>query len=150
VCARERERSLIVIEHRSRPARRVMADRAVRGETRLHMVRVCRCLIIGLVTRIAIRRRPGKFSVDVALRARNIYVRPGQRKHRLRVIEDRACPRRRRVADGAVGRETRLHVVRICRPVVVLNVAGVAIRRRPGKSPVDVALRARDAHMSAG
>ncbi len=102
------------------------------------------------MARIAIGRRPGKFSVDVALRARNIYVGSHQRKPRLRVIEFGARPRRRRVADRAVSGETRLHVIRVCRGLVILDMAGVAIGRRPGKFSVDVALRAGDVHMSAG
>ena len=146
----QRERSFIVIEYRSGPTRRVVADRAVRGEASLHVVRIRRALVIFDVAGIAIRRRACKFSVDVALRARNVYMGSGQRKWRLRVIEYRASPRCRRVANRAVRRETRLHVIRIRCALVILDVARIAIGRRARKFTVDVALHTGDVHMSAG
>jgi hypothetical protein len=137
---RQRElREFIVIEGSSRPGRRCMTNRAVGGETRLDVIRIRGALKILDVATVAIRRRAGKFAVDVAQVARDADVRAGEWERSLRMVKDRASPRRRRVTEGAIGGKSSLDVIGIRGPVVILDVATVAIGGRAGKLAVDVA-----------
>lgn len=143
VRARQRKRRGIVIEGRVEPRRRRMALRAILRESRGHVVRhagdIRRAGVILHVAAVAVRRQRACVVVCVTRGARDARMRAGQRKRRLAVIERRRDPRRGVVADLALLRHSGLHVIRRCRGVVVLHVAGVAIRRSIGELPVHVA-----------
>ena len=62
-------------------------------------------------------------SVRVALGACHLSVRSGQRKCRLRMVEGRRLPRGSRVTDLALLRDPSRHVIRICRPLEIFEVA---------------------------
>ncbi len=132
----------IVIELRALPLRGRVAHCAILGETRRHVVRIGRRVVIRQVAAIASGQRTGILAVDMALRALRVRVRPGQRELRLGVIELRARPLRGRVADRAVLREARRGVIGIGGRVVIGQVAALAGGQRAGILAVDMALRA--------
>ncbi len=99
-----------------------------------------------------VRGRQVVIPVYVALRALQRRMRAGQREAGGRVVERRIPPRGSRVALLAGLREIRLHVVRIRRPLEILQVAADAGRVRAGQIvvAVHVALRALQRGMSTG
>lgn len=127
-----------------------VACHACRRETRSRMVRVCRSVVVGLVARIAIGRRSGKNTADVAAAAGHTDVRSLKRERRVVMVENgaepvRCCPRG--MANRAILREVRRDVVRHARkrPGVreVLGVAAVAGGGQRSRVIVGVASRAR-------
>jgi len=99
-----------------------------------------------------IRRRQVVIAVYMALRALQRRVRAGQRKSRGRVIECCIAPRSGGVALLASLWEIRLHVIRICGALEVLQVATHASRVRAGQIviAVYVTLRALQRRMRTG
>jgi len=81
--------------------------------------------VTGHARRIDFRVLP----VRVTCLALQLGVRPGQRKSGFRMIEDRVRPRRRVVANRAIGREPCLRVIRVRRFLIILQVAGAAVFR---------------------
>lgn len=131
-----------MVELRRRPPRRHMAALALRGEIAQPVIRVRRLIKIPQMAARAIRRRPSELPAHVATRAGRRDVFSHQRKPRLAiVIEHRALPRRRVVAQLALLRKARLHVIRLFGRREVRQMATDAFRRRPRKSPIHVALR---------
>ena len=117
VRARQRERRVVVIECRSSPCRRGVASVACRRKSRRGMIRIRRAIPISLVAPVTRRRQRRVVVVCMALRARNRGVSASQWERRVVVIERRRAPRTRRMADRAICRESRSHVIRdlLCR-----------------------------------
>jgi hypothetical protein len=149
VRARQREPGCVVIERRRLPRRRCMAGLARRREPSGNVVRVRRPLKILQVAGDAGCVRQTVVVVDMAGRARHVHVRARQRKPRCVVIERRRLPRRRCMAGLARRREPSGNVVRVRRPLEILQVAGDAGCVRQAVVVVDVAGRARHAHVRA-
>ena len=74
----------------------------------------------------------------------------GQIESRLAVVELRAVPLRRGVANGAILREAGLQVIGAVRRLIVLHVAAIAIGRRARESSSHVALGASHCRVSSG
>ena len=118
-----------MVKRRVTPRRRGVALLASCGEGGLHMVRTRGAVVVGQVTGDA-RRVGGAQSViavHMALRAEHRGVRPGEGETRRGVVKRRIGPRGGGVALQAGGREPRLHVVRIRRPLEIRQMATDAI-----------------------
>ena len=127
-------RVLRVVEGRACPRRRGMAGRA-RGREELRLGRVAwirGVVVIRLVTSHASRRQRRVIAVDVAEGAGRRGMRARQRECRVVVVEGGVGPHGRVVAQIALLRESRGHVVRIRRAVVIGQVAGHARRAVQG------------------
>ena len=113
--------------------RREMATgTGVRKELGIHRRTVSRrgCrVVVRDVTGIAIGGRSREFAAYVAIQAGSGGVLAYQRKANVVVIECRAGPIRRRMAQGAVFGITQSDVVRIGGRVITGNMTGIAIRR---------------------
>jgi len=126
-----------VIKDRTQPVRSGVTGRAGRGETGCNVIRnrsaECGCAVPGShVAAIAVRRHSRVIVVDVALRAGDADVHPGQRKNSRVVVELAIHP-----GDGVVAgrakrrRESNLHVVDWSeRGIVFVHVAALARRWR--------------------
>ena len=68
-------------------------------------------------------------------------------ERRVRMIERRRAPHRRRMARRAILTETWQHVTRVCRLVVIRLMAGVTVRVHELVVAVHVALRALRRHV---
>src|SRR5437660_12848035 len=87
----------------------------------------------------------------MALLARHIDVEPGQRElGGCVVIKLRPQPRGGVVTGSAGCREARRLVVRVRRPVVVVDVTGGAVLTQTGKFPIDVAARSEERRVGQG
>ncbi len=84
-----------------------------------------------------------EYIIDVALRALQRYVRPSQRENRFRVIESRWQPGGCTVAQCTIRSELPI----VC---IVLGVASITIRWRPGKLVINMAALARCGHVCPG
>jgi len=93
------------------------------------------------MARIAVRRCPRKNIVHVALRALHRSMRPRKRERRLRMVKLRAAPIRRCVANRTIQGEIPLHVVRVRCPLVIRQMATIAIARQCGEVTAHMALR---------
>lgn len=106
-----------------------MASAALRRYPKLCVGRVVRALEVSLVTAIALGRCRSEVIVEVASRARQRCMRPGQRVTRvLQVIELRADEVIHCVAGFAGGGEVKRHVIDHRRQKILL-VARVTCRR---------------------
>ena len=81
-----------VIERCPGPGRGGVARLARGRESRRRVVRICRALVFGGMTGVAVSRRPREDVVDVALAALDIHMGAGQGERRLAVIEHGARP----------------------------------------------------------
>lgn len=140
VSAGQRELGGVVIKCRALPARSRVAGVALGREARLRMVGIVCVLEIGEMTAPAGRRRTRELIVLVAGGALHADVRAGQRKRRAVVIERRALPSHKTMAEQAVVRETSRNMVGILGGVEVVDMAAVAIHRRSGITPAHMAL----------
>ena len=104
------------------------------------MIRVSRAVVVRQVARIAVLGCTGEVSTRVALTTLQAVMSTRQRKLRLRVIENSACPRCCRMALRAISGEARLLMIRICRAVVQRDVTSAAVRRRVGEGSVRMTL----------
>jgi hypothetical protein len=136
-----------MVEYSARPRCCRVAERTVGWEPRLDVIGIRGPVVILDVATVAIGGRAGKFAVDVAQIARDADVRAGEWERSLRVVKDRASPRRRRMAERAIRGESSLNVIGVRGALIVLRMATVAIGWRAGKLAVDVALRAGHADM---
>ena len=114
-----------VVEGRIQPAGCAVAGGASRWESCRNVIRVVGRVVVGLVTRIAVRRNGRVVVVDMTHGAghRWVGVKPGKRKCRVVVIERSRNPRRGAVADIALLRNPRGSVIGRVRSLVVLEVA---------------------------
>lgn len=127
-----------MVEHRSQPGRGCVAGCASGREVGCLMVRIARAQVVGLVTRITVGRGSFVHAVDMTFRARNGYVCAGKRERRLAVVKLRTVPGTSRVANLAVGGESRRFMVRIGGAVVVVQVTGHARGLKIGEVPIHV------------
>ena len=141
-----------VIEIDGCPVGRGVARFAGGRKSRGGVIRIRRAVPIGLMAAEAICRQRGVIVVRVALGASYRGMRPSQRKYRS-VVERRGRPPGRRVAQRAVGRETRRNVIGIGCAVEVRLMASVAVSRQArivvvymalGTCHVDVRARERE------
>ena len=88
--------------------------------------------------------------IRVALRAGYLYVRACQRKWRLRMVKGRRLPGGSRMTDLALLRDPGRHVIRIRRPLEILQVARHACRGGDVEIAVRVALVALQLRVSTG
>lgn len=120
-----------------------MADRTIRRESSRRVIRSCRPLIIFRVTGVAIRRRSGKFSPDMARRTGYCHMCARQRKLGKRgVIKSRSLPVQHCVALEAIFGERAGYVIGIGCRLEVLGVTTVAVHWEPLEFPSDVTGRA--------
>ena len=116
---RQRERRLVVIELRSLPTRGGVARGARGRESAGNVIRVRGP---GEVLQMAARAIGGGCRIrprHMALDARRGNVRAGQRELGSRMIEEAALPLHNRVAQGAVGGESRELMVGVLRIVEI-------------------------------
>lgn len=129
---------------------RRVARGASGGESGGHVVWIRRAGIVRFVAGIAIGGSAGIHVSDMAAQTWHAHVRALQRERRVVVVESRSQPIRRsprRMAQRAVLRKTRSHVVRdareIARVVVVRRMASVATGRQSACVIIGVARSAR-------
>jgi len=127
-----------------------VAHRALRRNSRGHVVRIGRLLVVREVARGAIRTGQVEIPVLVALIALQIGVSPGQWKSNRVVVERRRRPRRSRVALLTGLGYPQRHVVRIACLLVIGEVAPYAGRRSSLVLPADMARRALQRRVHAG
>ena len=141
--ARQREPGQRMIELCPLPPCRGVADRAVRGKTGGHMVRVGRLLVIVQMARSAVRWRACKTAVDVALAARHREMGARQRiGSEAAVVKRCRRPVERGVADCAILREPGLRVVGVGSPGIIFQVATDTTGTGVAEIPIQVAGRA--------
>ena len=133
---------LAVVELCPGPGRRAVASVAGSGESGLGMIWIRGAVVVLHVTGAASSTGQLVVPVHVALRARQTGVCSGERKARAGVIETRIAPIHRAVANLTGLRYPSLHVIRISGALVLLQVAGHAIRVGQFVVSIDVALRA--------
>jgi len=139
VRAGQREGGLVVIEDRARPSGGGMAGLARGGEARLSMVGTGGAVVILGVAGIAVGRNGREVVIHVARSAGHCGVRASQREGSLVVVKDGARPGRRVMANHTSCGQARGLVIGISGPVVILGVAGIAIRGRAREDIIDVA-----------
>lgn len=139
-----------VIERRTRPRRCRVALGAIRREACRRVVWIRNILVIRFVAGIAIGRCTRVSPTDMAVCTSYFGVRSSQRKRRLAMVEGRRLPCGRRMANGAVGWESRRKMVWISRAVVVRLVARNATRAEPHVLSTRVATGTGQRNMRAG
>ena len=128
-----------------------MTHRTIGREARRFVIRIGCVVVVVDVARGTVRRRPGELAVDMALLARHVNVEPGQRELGGRVvIKLSPQPGGSVVTGDAGGGEACPLVVRVRRPVVVVDVTGSAVLTQAGKFPIDVAARASQSRVEPG
>ena len=127
-----------------------MAHRALRRNSRGHVVRIGRLLVVREVARGAIRTGQVEIPVLVALIALQIGVSPGQWKSNRVVVERRRRPRRSRVALLTGLGYPQRHVVRIACLLVIGEVAPNARRRSSLVLPAEMTRRTLQRRVHAG
>lgn len=78
------------------------------------------------MTGIAICRRPGELSIDMAARTRHRHMGPRQRKAREGVINAGGNPGQSAVAEGAILRIISRPMIGICNAIVIVQMTGYA------------------------
>ena len=126
VCAGQQKTGLAVVKGRGLPRCACVTNGAISRESGRHVIGIRSLVEIGHVARSAIRRRAGKHIVHVTLVAGDGRVRAGEREPGLIVVERRACPVGRAMADRAVLRESRSHMARICGLLEIRQMTGGA------------------------
>jgi len=139
-----------VVEGGSKPARRGVTGLAGRREACRYVIGIRSALIDAFVARVAIGRNAGVVVVDVTVGASHAGMRAGQREWRVVVIKARWNPRCGGVADFALLREARRHVVRIRCPLKILQVARSAQSAGQTVVPIHVALLTLNGGVEAG
>ncbi len=139
-----------VIERRAGPRRGGVAGLAGGGKAGGGVIGIGGGAVFRFVAGIAVRRNGGVVVVDVAVGAGDCDVLTRQGKSRLAVVKRGWLPGRGGVAQLALLRESRRDVVRVCRGLVILQMAGGASHAGQVVIAVDVARRAGDADMRAG
>jgi hypothetical protein len=151
VRARQRElRECVVIERGVQPICRCVTRLTSCWEVCLNVVGISYARVVLDVASVAVRRRCRIYPIDMATAAGDAYMCARQRKLCVvRVIKRHVDPVCCRVTGQARRREARLSMVGISHTRVVLDVAGVAVRRGPRKLPANVATAARHRHVRA-
>lgn len=114
-----------VVEGRVQPAGCAVTRLASGRESCGGMIRIIRGPVVRLVTRVAVRRNRCVIVIYVAHRTGygRVGVIPSQGEWRVVVVEGSRNPRRRAVAYIALLWESGGNVVRIIRPLIILQVA---------------------------
>ncbi len=145
MCSRQRKLRGAVVEGRRLPGGRRMTRLAVLAEIPCNVIRVGRAGKIRSVALITVGIDEGVIVVRVARLALQRRVLPGKGKLGCAMVERRPAPRRRRMTQDAVGRETQRLMVRVGRrckirvvtlitgrirePIIVVDVAGLTLHR---------------------
>ena len=139
VGAGQRKGGQVVVEGGRGPGGGAMTNIALLGKLRCYVVRIGGGVETCQMARYASRAEPGKLTTRVAAGAsqggmcsRKSEASPG-------VIEDRARPGERGVAERAVRREAGRDVIRIGGPVVCIDMAGGALDRSPRELVIQMA-----------
>ena len=147
----QRETGLAVVEGGIGPRSRVVARGAGSGNSGLRVVGVGGALEILHVAGRTIRRSAGKLSVHMALGAGHSGVGPGQGKlGKGVVIESGWLPGGGGVAALAGLRESRLHVIWVCRLLEIGEMAAYASGGRARELASDVARGAVQGNVRSG
>ena len=144
VHAGQGERSVVVVKHSVRPQHRVVTQFASRRESSRDVVhRGESVVVIRLMAAHAGRSGDVVVAINMATRAlqRGHHVRPGQGETGSRVVEDCIGPQHRVMTLLASLREASLHVVRIGRSLVILQMATYTGCRGDAVVAIDVAVR---------
>lgn len=139
-----------MVEFGAVPCGRRVTGLASRREPCRYVVRICCLIEIRLVAPNAVCRRALVLSVQVALRASDILVSPGQHEAGCRMIELGAVPCGCRVTGLAGGWKPGRHVTRVRGLIEIVLVTTDAGRRSAGILAVDVALSTLHRLVSAG
>ena len=150
VCASQRKLRGAVVEGGSQPLRGVVAELTVLREAGRRVIRVVGSLIVLQVARITRGWQSGVLAARMALLACGRDVRAGQRKLGGAVIESRSLPLSGGVAKLTGLREAGCDVIGTCGGLVVLQMAGHAIRTDVGVVAIGMALQAGDRGMRSG
>lgn len=150
VRARQGKERLRMVELRTQPLKRRMADGAVLRETGRDMIRISGFLKVGQMARIAILGRAQVFPADVTTAATRGNVRAGQRECSEVVVEGRGDPGRGRVTDGTRLRQAGRPVIGVGGAVVIVEMAGDATGVEAYIFPADVTRRAGHRDVRAG
>ena len=130
-----------VIESGVQPAGRGVARSATGREACGHVVGIRRCLIVGAVAPITIRRQRRVIVVHVTVGAGHVGMRTGQREPCIVVVERSRRPGCCVMANVALLREACGHVVGIRRSLKILQVAVHAGAARQVVVAIRVTLR---------
>jgi hypothetical protein len=139
-----------VVESGWLPSRGAVAHRARRWQASLSVIRTCGAVVILNMARRAVRGRARELPADVARIARYARMGAGEWKDCFAVIEAGRLPCRSRMTHHAGCGNPSLPVIRVCRSVVILCVARVAIGRSRCEISVEMATRARHAYVRPG
>lgn len=139
-----------VVEGRVVPVARVMADLALLRESCGSVIGIRGSLVILQVATGAGGVRDVVVSIHMALTALYAGMRSRQRPTRLRVIVRRRAPADCGMADLALLRNPSRHVIRICRALVVLQMAPDAGGAGETEVPIGVTLLALQLRVSSG
>ena len=124
------------------PRRRRMAHGAFLRESSRYVAGIARVVEVREVARNTCRAQAREFAADMAARAGHVDMSAGQGERRSRMVEFRAGPLRRRMAERAILGEACTRVVGGGRAVVIDQVAGGAILRGARIPSVDMTLLA--------
>ncbi len=149
VCACQRETSRAMVKGRVIPIGCAMALSAIVREPELRMIRVRGVVVIGAVTRIAVRRRRSLVAVRMALGASHRCMRARQREACRVMVKCDIRPVGCIMALGTICRKALLDVIRICCVIEILAMARVTVSRWRSLVAVGVALGALNRRVSA-
>lgn len=139
-----------MVEGRRVPGGRIVAKTAVCRESRSDVIGISGAGKVLLMAGVTVRGCTREDVVHVAGGTRNAYMRAGERKWCLIVIELGAVPCGCVVTGGTGRGEVRSNVIRIGRPGEVCLVASVAIGGQRDVVIAGVALRTCDRYVGAG
>ena len=144
VGAGQRKSGAVVIEGRVQPGSRAVALIAALRKVRRYVIGIGCSLIVRQVARHAGRAGEVVIVIEVAIGAlpRRHCMHARERKSSAVMVEGGIQPRSRVVALVAALREVRGHVIRVCRSLVVLQMARDASRAGQVVVVVDVAIGA--------
>lgn len=142
VRASQGEGSIVVVESRWDPSRGVVAHIAGRGIARLHVIWIIRFVEIIQMASDTLRVVQLVISIHVTLRALQGGMRTSERETGAGMVERGSQPVHGRVAGVAGGRESGLHMIRICGSIEILHMAGGTCPAVQVVVPVHVALGA--------
>ena len=131
-----------VIESSSQPTRGCVASGARGRETRGHVIRIVRALVVRLVTAEAVGRNRGVVVIHVTARTRHGSVLSRQGETSVVVVEACRAPGSRTVAYVALLRESGRNMVRIVRSLEIIQMAADAGRVCNVVVRIDVTLAA--------
>lgn len=139
-----------VIKGCAQPTRVGVAERAGRGKTCSHVIRIVGSLIVDFMAAVTVCRQGRVIVVHVTIRARDRGVRADQGEGRVVVVEGRRTPPGRAVANVTLLREAHRDMVRVGRALKILQVTTYAGRAGQAVIPVRMTLAALQRGVEAG